>query len=115
MRPSRGACSRSTWGRTTRPSSTTGRLWPNEAGQPTPRLGVTLSRAELGFGAPEVIEALWARDPRIAVLPGLDDTLFMTPDTLNAGEASVVLDAVADVIRTGLRPAAAEPTGALAP
>ena len=90
------------------------RLWPNEAGQPTPRLGVTLSRAELGFGAPEVIEALWARDPRVAVLPGLDDTLFMTPDTLNAGEASVVLDALVDVIRTGPRHEPAESTEALA-
>ena len=77
------------------------RLWPNEAGQPTPRLGVTLSRQQLGLGAAEVIEALWERDPRVAVLPGTIDTFYMTPDTLNPGEAPLVLDAVREVLTRG--------------
>ena len=75
------------------------RSWPNEAGQPTPRLRVTLARTDLGFGGKEIISALWDRDPRIAVLPGENDVFYMTPDTLNEGEAEVVLDAVCDEIR----------------
>lgn len=77
------------------------RAWPNEAGQPTPRLRVTLSGADFSFGVREVIDALWARDPRVAVLPGGDDTFYMTPDTLNEGEASLVLEAVAEVLQSG--------------
>lgn len=75
------------------------RSWPNEAGQPTPRLRVTISRSELGFGAKEVIDGLWERDPRVAILPGDENVFYMTPDTLNDGEASVVLDAVSAEIR----------------
>jgi D-glucosaminate-6-phosphate ammonia-lyase len=85
------------------------RSWPNEAGQPTPRLRVALSRSDLGFGADEIITALWDRDPRIAVRHGEDDVFFMTPDTLNEGEAGVVLDAVCDEIRLRApRPSPAE-------
>ena len=75
------------------------RAWPNEAGQPTPRLRVEISRSELGFGSTEVIDGLWQRDPRVAVLPGGDDAFFMTPDTLNEGEAAIVLDVVSAEIR----------------
>jgi L-seryl-tRNA(Ser) seleniumtransferase len=75
------------------------RVWPNEAGQPTPRLRVTVSRSELGFGAKDVVDALWERDPRVAVLAGGEDVFYMTPDTLNEGEAQTVVDVVSAVIR----------------
>ncbi|MGA3031425.1 MAG: aminotransferase class V-fold PLP-dependent enzyme [Candidatus Limnocylindrales bacterium] len=75
------------------------RSWPNEAGQPTPRLRVTVSRSELGFGAKDVLDALWQRDPRVAGLPGGEDVFYMTPDTLNEGEEQTVVDAVSAVIR----------------
>lgn len=76
------------------------RAWPNEVGQPTPRLRLWFSRAELGFGAAEVIAALWDRDPRVAVLPEDDASFYMTPDTLNEGEAPLVVEAVeAEIVR----------------
>jgi uncharacterized pyridoxal phosphate-dependent enzyme len=75
------------------------RSWPNEAGQPTPRLRVEISRSQLGFCAKDVVAGLWKRDPRIAVLPGGDDVFYMTPDTLNEGEAPIVLEAVSAEIR----------------
>ncbi len=74
------------------------RAWPNEAGQPTPRLRVTVSRLELGFSAKDVVDALWDRNPRVAVLAGGDEMFYMTPDTLNEGEAQTVVDAVSAVI-----------------
>ncbi len=72
------------------------RAWPNEAGQPTPRVRVTIDRATLGVGADVVVAALWDRNPRIAVLPGVGDEIYLTPDTLNEGEAGIVIEGVAD-------------------
>ena len=75
------------------------RAWPNEAGAPTPRLRVTVSSSELGFGAKDVVDGLWERDPRVAVLAEGEDVFYMTPDTLNKGEAQTVVDAVSAVIQ----------------
>jgi D-glucosaminate-6-phosphate ammonia-lyase len=75
------------------------RVWPNEAGIPRPRLKVTISRSELGFSAKDVMDALWELDPRVAVLPGGEGEFFMTPDTLNDGEAPLVVAAASAVIR----------------
>ena len=72
------------------------RLDVNEAGQPVPRLEVTLDAALL---ANHVITRLWEGDPRIAVLAGGDHHFFVTPDTLVPGEADVVLER----LRTALR------------
>lgn len=89
------------------PGLVAGRDWPNEAGQPTPRLRVDLSRSELGFGSAELVDALWNRDPRVAVLPGVGDVVYLTPDTLNEGEATVVIEAMrAEVRRLASRPGA---------
>ena len=72
------------------------RLDVNEAGQPVPRLEVTL---DAPLVAVDVIVQLWEGDPRIAVLAGGDDHFFLTPDTLVPGEAGVVLER----LRTALR------------
>jgi hypothetical protein len=45
------------------------------------------------------VDALWERDPRVAVLAGGDDVFYMTPDTLNEGEAQTVVEAVSAAIR----------------
>jgi L-seryl-tRNA(Ser) seleniumtransferase len=72
------------------------RLDSNEAGQPVPRLEVTLSA---DHAASDLIAALWNGDPRVAVLAGGDYNFFVTPDTLVPGEADVVLER----LRTALR------------
>jgi uncharacterized pyridoxal phosphate-dependent enzyme len=81
------------------------RVWPNEAGQPTPRLRVAVEHAELGSSARELVDALWELDPRVAVLPGGDDVFYMTPDTLEEGQAELVIEAVVSEIsrRSGRR------------
>ncbi|HEY3547069.1 MAG TPA: aminotransferase class V-fold PLP-dependent enzyme [Propionicimonas sp.] len=74
------------------------RVWPNEAGQPTPRLAITVDPAVLGRGASDLVAALWGKDPRIAVLPGVGDVFYVTPDTLNEGEADLVIRAVTEAL-----------------
>lgn len=74
------------------------RAFPNEAGQPTPRLRVSITADVAGISAGQMTTALWERNPRIAVLPALDDVFYITPDTLEPGEAEIVIDALIEVL-----------------
>jgi L-seryl-tRNA(Ser) seleniumtransferase len=87
------------------PGVTAARAYPNEAGQPSPRLHVCVDAARTGVTAAEVVRHLWQRNPRIAVGVDGEHGFFMTPDTLAPGEDYKVLDAIrAQLGRTG-RPA----------
>jgi L-seryl-tRNA(Ser) seleniumtransferase len=66
------------------------RVAQNEAGQPVARLEITLDGA--GTTAADVIERLWDDDPRVAVLAGHGECLYVTPDTLVRDDAVVVLE-----------------------
>ncbi len=66
------------------------RLALNEAGQPVARLELTIDPDVAGITAHEAVDRLWAGDPRVAVLPGRGERIYVTPDTLSEGEASVV-------------------------
>lgn len=70
------------------------RGFPNQAGQPIPRLVLELG-PEAPCSAAELQDALWAGDPRIAVLPGPAGVLYVSPDTL-AGEVEegLVIDRI---------------------
>jgi len=75
------------------PGVTVERGYPSEAGQPHSRAIVhLLSGAPLSRDA--LIEALWERDPRIAVSAFGADAIALNPQTVQAGEAEIVLDAV---------------------
>jgi hypothetical protein len=39
-------------------------------------------------------------DPRVAVLPGSNERIFVTPDTLSAGEAVTVLERLHEAFTT---------------
>lgn len=79
-----------------RPGVSARRELPNEAGQPTPRLRVEVDEREAGLSAATLARRLWERSPRIAVLQGPPHTLFITPDTLGAGEADAVVSAICE-------------------
>ena len=72
------------------PGVTAERGYPSEAGQPH-------SRAIVRFGpeAPrtrdQVIAALWEGNPRVAVAPVDEDAIALNPQTVEAGEAEIVL------------------------
>jgi L-seryl-tRNA(Ser) seleniumtransferase len=76
------------------PGMTASRVFPNEAGQPTPRCRVTFS-AESGLSGAEVVRLLWEGDPRIAVAVDGPDAISMTPELLEEGEESILVDRIA--------------------
>ena len=79
------------------PGITAERGYPSEAGQPH-------GRAILHIGPPcklkrdEVVQALWEQDPRIAVSPVGADGIALNPQTLEPGEAELVLAAIRRVV-----------------
>ncbi len=86
------------------PGVTAARAYPNEAGQPSPRLHVCVDAARAGVSAAEVVRQLWQRDPRIAVAADGKHGFFLTPDTLAPGEDHAVLDAIRDQFGRTSRP-----------
>ena len=67
----------------------------NEAGQPIPRLYVTLQNGE---AAGALLAAMSGTEPRVAVLPdvrnGVPHGFWISPDLLEPGENKIVLDKV---------------------
>jgi D-glucosaminate-6-phosphate ammonia-lyase len=76
------------------PGLSASRLFPNEAGQPTPRCRVAFA-AETGLSGAEAVRLLWEGDPRIAVSVDGPDTISMTPELLEEGDESILLDRIA--------------------
>src|SRR5262249_118532 len=86
------------------PGVTAARAYPNEAGQPSPRLHVCVDATRAGVTAAEVVRRLWLRGPRSAVGPDGEHGFFITPDTLAPGEDHAVLDAIRAEFRHPSRP-----------
>jgi L-seryl-tRNA(Ser) seleniumtransferase len=77
----------------------------NEAGQPVPRLEITLDPDVTRISAAALTAQLWDDTPRVAVLPGLANRVYVTPDTLVQGEAKMVMERIRTVLcsaRNGL-------------
>jgi len=73
------------------------RVFPSEAGQPHGRTVIRFGPdAKLTRDA--AVEALWNRNPRIAVNPADDDALALNPQTLEPGEEKIVLGALLEVL-----------------
>lgn len=75
------------------------RGYPSEAGQPHGRAIVTLHPAS-GWTREELVDALWAHEPRIAVGVVGTDSLALNPQTLEPGEDAIVLDALLHLLRS---------------
>lgn len=70
----------------------------NEAGQPVVRLELVIDPAVARTTARDVVDQLWLGDPRVAVLPGREERIFVTPDTLSVGEADTVLERLLEAL-----------------
>lgn len=79
------------------PGITAERVYPSEAGQPHGRTMIHFS-PEAKLTRDAAVEALWNRNPRIAVNPVDDDALALNPQTLEPGEEKIVLDALREVL-----------------
>jgi D-glucosaminate-6-phosphate ammonia-lyase len=76
-----------------RPGMSAERVFPNEAGQPTPRCRVIFA-AESGLTGAEAARLLWAGDPRIAVAVDGPEAISITPELLKEGEEAVLLERI---------------------
>jgi L-seryl-tRNA(Ser) seleniumtransferase len=76
-----------------RPGLTASRIFPNEAGQPTPRCRIAFA-PEIGVTGEEAARVLWEGDPRIAVAIDGHDGISMTPELLEPGEEDELLGRV---------------------
>lgn len=76
------------------------RGYPSEAGQPHGRAIVRVA-APCRLTRDEIVTALWDGSPRIAVglVKGDDDSLALNPQTLEPGEAEIVLATLREVLR----------------
>jgi uncharacterized pyridoxal phosphate-dependent enzyme len=75
------------------PGLSASRVFPNEAGQPTPRCRVAFA-AETGLSGADAVKLLWEGDPRIAVAVDGPDAISMTPELLAEGDESILLDRI---------------------
>lgn len=66
------------------------RDFPNEAGQPIPRLRVELDPAQCGLTGGELASLLWEGDPPIAAARTAGCGIYLTPDLLQPGEEQVI-------------------------
>jgi uncharacterized pyridoxal phosphate-dependent enzyme len=73
------------------------RGYPSEAGQPYGRAIVTVG-ADAKLDRDALHAALWDRDPRIAVSKLGDDQVALNPQTLEPGEAEIVLAAIRELL-----------------
>jgi D-glucosaminate-6-phosphate ammonia-lyase len=85
------------------PGLSASRVFPNEAGQPTPRCRVTFA-PETGVSGVEAARLLWEGDPRIAVAVDGPDAISITPELLEASDETVLLDRI---VALSLTPAGA--------
>lgn len=76
------------------PGVTATREFPNEAGQPLPRLRIALDRRPGSPGATGLVARLLAGDPAIAVGQDGDAAVLLTPDTLDGDAPEIVIDHV---------------------
>jgi L-seryl-tRNA(Ser) seleniumtransferase len=75
------------------PGLTAARVFPNEAGQPTPRCRISFA-LETGLTGAEAARLLWEGDPRIAVAVDSHDAISITPELLAPGEDAELLSRV---------------------
>jgi len=79
------------------------RAFPNEAGQPLPRLVLEIDPSCCGMTARELRDRLWEGDPRIAVALHDEHRISLTAETLEPGEAEVVAERIRTILRTTRR------------
>lgn len=68
----------------------------NEAGQPVPRVRVTVDAGAVGRTATEVVNALRSGDPGVRVVVGHADDFYLGPDMVDEADVTLVLRRVTE-------------------
>ncbi len=74
------------------------RSYPNEAGQPLPRCQLTVDAEHLGLSRDTLVEQLAAGTPSILVAPFEENSIQINPMTLEAGEESLILKRLLEIV-----------------
>jgi uncharacterized pyridoxal phosphate-dependent enzyme len=74
------------------------RSFPNEAGQPVPRVVVDWDPEHVPATGAEIQKRLFAGDPAIAVPVAGENAIYITPDTIEPGEEQIIADQVKRVL-----------------
>ena len=74
------------------------RSYPNEAGQPLPRVAVQIDPAKAGQDRDQVVAALLNGNPSIAVALMGDDGIYLNPMTLAGDEEEVVIARLQEIL-----------------
>jgi seryl-tRNA(Sec) selenium transferase len=80
------------------PGLNASRSYPNEAGQPLPRCQLTIDDARLGLSRDALVEQLESGNPSIVVAPFEENSIQINPMTLEAGEESIILKRLLDIV-----------------
>ena len=80
------------------PGVTARRDFPNEAGQPTPRVYIKFDPSLAGITAEAVWQHLWSGDPAIAAARAGTTGIYLTPDTLEPGEEHVITERLLHIL-----------------
>ena len=75
------------------------RSFPNEAGQPLPRVELTLNEGALGMTRDELLARLYAGNPAVALAAAGTKGVFINPQTLQPGEERIVVERIQAVFR----------------
>ena len=84
-----------------RPGVRAEREFPNEAGQPVPRLRITFDPALTDLTGPEARRRLWEGEPRLAVALAGPFAISLTPDCLDGEDEGIVSERLAGLIGEG--------------
>lgn len=76
------------------------RSWPNEAGQPLPRMEVVFM-PDAHWQRDDVIQSMLSGHPSVSIAPGTGNSIFVNPMTLNPGEDTLVIDRLVEVLGAG--------------
>ena len=76
------------------------RDYPNEASRPLPWALLEFDFAKTGLTAAQIQQRLWDGDPRIAVSLAVPDGIHLAPDTLEKGEAEIIVNQIKQILQS---------------
>jgi D-glucosaminate-6-phosphate ammonia-lyase len=74
------------------------RSFPSEAGQPMPRAELRFDEIALGISRDEILRQLYTGSPAISLAPCDSDGVYINPQTLRAGEESIIIERIKTII-----------------
>ena len=75
------------------------RSFPNEAGQPLPRVELLFDMARTGIPRDEILAQLMTGDPMISLAASTTNGIYINPQTLRPGEEQIIVARIKEILR----------------